>query len=509
MKTSVKIIGIIGIIVSSLILLKFVHIIAGILFFVIGMTLIVYYGFINKNIHSEATYNNPQIHFISFADDSGNRKGGKYKITQQKINDIFKNHPNIKTTTMYGIGDVQDYFPNLPEHVDWTHKLGCMQKIIIILKTMQKIPPNEHILYHDSSPEIWNFKKNYRLSLIPYIKACDDNNDIIIGSDISPSNHTHQSMTSPTCMKNLGLSYLKNNFQPCSSWILLKNTTDVMKMFNQILEWFDVEACKDSYVYKDNDKKIEEKFYEHRGDQSLLTLQMQRHNMGYLNASGKNIFDVTDFTIKNGKEFIYKNCVNRHNKLFAHLPPTTEIPERLAAYDNLNPHDHVLEIGGNMGGVSILLSNILDNPANLVVVEPSKKCYDHLRKILPPTCHIFNGVITDGKTKINCTQPQKEGGYCECKPIHKNTPLNIDNKTFPQLEQMFNIKFDTLVIDCEGCYESILNNGIEDGWIRGINKIIIEWDGNFMEDILIDNGFKLKNIIPHKNLQKGVRTYIK
>ena len=231
--------------------------------------------------------------------------------------------------------------------------------------------------------------------------------------------------------------------------------------------------------------------------------------MGYLNASGKNIFDVTDFTIKNGKEFIYKNCVNRHNKLFAHLPPTTEIPERLAAYDNLNPHDHVLEIGGNMGSVSILLSNILDNPANLVVVEPSKKCYDHLRKILPPTCHIFNGVITDGKTKINYTQPQKEGGYCECKPIHKNTPLNIDNKTFPQLEQMFNIKFDTLVIDCEGCYESILNNGIEDGWIRGINKIIIEWDGNFMEDILIDNGFKLKNIIPHKNLQKGVRTYIK
>ena len=73
MKTSVKIIGIIGIIVSSLILLKFVHIIAGILFFVIGMTLIVYYGFINKNIHSEATYN-PQIHFISFADDSVNRK---------------------------------------------------------------------------------------------------------------------------------------------------------------------------------------------------------------------------------------------------------------------------------------------------------------------------------------------------------------------------------------------------------------------------------------------------
>ena len=56
MKTYVKVLGIIGIILVGLILLKFVHIITGIFFFVIGMGLLVYYGFIKKNNRSFKKY---------------------------------------------------------------------------------------------------------------------------------------------------------------------------------------------------------------------------------------------------------------------------------------------------------------------------------------------------------------------------------------------------------------------------------------------------------------------
>jgi mannosyltransferase OCH1-like enzyme len=59
MKTYVKVLGIIGIILAGLILLKFVHIITGIFFFVIGMGLLVYYGFIKKN--NRSFKKNPKI----------------------------------------------------------------------------------------------------------------------------------------------------------------------------------------------------------------------------------------------------------------------------------------------------------------------------------------------------------------------------------------------------------------------------------------------------------------
>ena len=74
---------------------------------------------------------------------------------------------------------------------------------------------------------------------------------------------------------------------------------------------------------------------------------------------------------------------------------------------------------------------------------------------------------------------------------------------------MYNLIFDTLVIDCEGCYESIFKDGIDSGWLNQIRKIIIEWDGEFMEKLLIDNGFKLIDYKEHSSLPNGVKTYIK
>ena len=97
----------------------------------------------------------------------------------------------------------------------------------------------------------------------------------------------------------------------------------------------------------------------------------------------------------------------------------------------------------------------------------------------------------------------------ECKEATVNEKSNSLNKTFYEIQEMYGLIFDTLIIDCEGCYENIFIDSVESGWLNQINKISIEWDGKFMEDFLLNNGFKLIDYKEHSSLQNGVRTYIK
>ena len=232
-----------------------------------------------------------------------------------------------------------------------------------------------------------------------------------------------------------------------------------------------------------------------------------------------DLIKFTNNLLKNNKNIdgsINKNNIqliqnNRHNYLFKNLPISYEIPERLAVYDNINEKDIVLEIGGNIGGVSSVIATILDNPKNLVVIEPCKSAVEELKKvknIIQKNFNIFNGVLTSDKKKINCNQPIDKG-YSECKEANVNEEVNILNKTFYEIQEMYGLIFDTLIIDCEGCYENIFIDSVESGWLNQINKISIEWDGKFMEDFLLNKGFKLIDYKEHSSMSNGVRTYIK
>jgi len=211
------------------------------------------------------------------------------------------------------------------------------------------------------------------------------------------------------------------------------------------------------------------------------------------------------------RENTLKTQKKRHDYLFSHLPNTIEVPERLAAYDNLDKNDVVLEIGGNIGGVSAVIATLLENPNNLVVTEPCKSAVEELIKLkttIGKDFNIFNGILIGKDQRINCTQPDN-GGYSECKEVSNSETLTTLNKTFYEIQDMYNLIFDTLVIDCEGCYESIFKDAIDSGWLNQIHKIIIEWDGEFMEKLLIDNGFKLIDYKEHSHILNGVKTYVK
>ena len=47
--------------------------------------------------------------------------------------------------------------------------------------------------------------------------------------------------------------------------------------------------------------------------------------------------------------------------------------------------------------------------------------------------------------------------------------------------------FDTVVIDCEGCYGDILREIVT---TPTIYQVSIEWDGEHMQDLLLEHGFE-------------------
>ena len=235
-----------------------------------------------------------------------------------------------------------------------------------------------------------------------------------------------------------------------------------------------------------------------------LVLWISKKNTKYKDKKQQEI-------LQQKKQETYTKQQKRHDSLFSHLPNTSEVPERLAVYDHLDKKDVVLEIGGNIGGVSAVIATLLENPKNLVVIEPSKSAVEELIKLktfIKKDFNIFNGILTIKNQRINCSQPNK-GGYSECKPVSNSETLTILNKTFYEIQAMYNLIFDTLVIDCEGCYESIFKDSIESGWLNQICKIIIEWDGEYMEKLLLDNGFKLIDYKEHSVIANGVKTYVK
>ena len=183
---------------------------------------------------------------------------------------------------------------------------------------------------------------------------------------------------------------------------------------------------------------------------------------------------------KNINNHFYYRCKNH---IFNNYEDSDEVPERLSAYLFIEPNDKVLEIGGNIGGVSAIIADKLSNSKNLVVIEPSDLAVINLKKL--SQIHNFNvhhGVIVGENENLQC---QLSGGnYFACYPVDYKVGNNI---TFSELQEKYDMVFDTLVIDCEGCYESIFKNAIDSGRLNQIRKIIIEWDGEFMEKLLIDN----------------------
>lgn len=164
--------------------------------------------------------------------------------------------------------------------------------------------------------------------------------------------------------------------------------------------------------------------------------------------------------------------------------------EQQLAAKYIKSDDKILELGGRYGTVSCVANNILDDPLQHLVVEPDLTIIEALKKnrdLHNSSFHIYEGVISEKDLYL------KYDGYGTM-AVESGTD-KINTKTLNEIKSMYNIDFNTLIVDCEGCFPNFIRENTD--FVKNIKLILLEKDQNMPDDyrytdqFLIENGFKL------------------
>lgn len=178
-----------------------------------------------------------------------------------------------------------------------------------------------------------------------------------------------------------------------------------------------------------------------------------------------------------------------------------EVDEQEQAQKYIRPEAIVLELGARYGTVSCIISKKLTNSMNLVAVEADKTVWDALENNMKRNNCNFNivkGVISKKKLSV------KNTGY-NTKTISNNSS-DIPNFSLEEIETKYNLKFDTLVADCEGCVIDFFNENPK--LYNQLKMIMIEHDKNDTigksDYDLLTQKFKENKFIEIENKENGI-----
>ena len=298
------------------------------------------------------------------------------------------------------------------------------------------------------------------------------------------------------------LSYLLNRYNIClnkqyynyeQTLLVPIKENNIKYKFTDII-FFKIRANNKVFVFLNKNNKTKYMYY----------------NYDFINDTYDNILKKYKLLLSNIKESfsITQNDENLLKNIHTNLKLkygdfTKELPEQIMSYKYIKPSDKVLEIGGNIGRNSLVVSSILNNSSNLVVLESDIK----IAKLLKENRDInnFNFHIEDSALSKRLLI-QKEW---------KTKPSNIIEKgwtkvktiTYNELKLKYNINFNVLIIDCEGAFYYIIRDMPE--ILNNINLIIIENDYkdinhyNYVINILKHNNFK--NIYTKDGTNQGAK----
>jgi len=168
-----------------------------------------------------------------------------------------------------------------------------------------------------------------------------------------------------------------------------------------------------------------------------------------------------------------------------------ELPEQLLTTIFLPADAKVLELGADVGRNSCVIATILKDSRNMVTVEPRLEAIPYLRE---------NRDVNNLKFYIEPSAiskiPLVQKGWSTI-PSAVDLPgyTRVQTITYEQLQKKYGIKFDTLIIDCEGAFYYILRD--EPNILNNIKLIIIENDFSsaehyqFVADQFRKNGFEV------------------
>lgn len=168
-----------------------------------------------------------------------------------------------------------------------------------------------------------------------------------------------------------------------------------------------------------------------------------------------------------------------------------EYPEQLMTAMYLPRQAKVLELGGNVGRNSCVIASILKNSQNLVTVEPCAE-YANLLKENRDVNGLQFHIEVSAVSKI----PLVQSGWITI-PSEVDLPgfSRVNTISFDELQKKYRIRFDTLVVDCEGALYYMLKD--DPDMLRNIKLIIIENDFTdtqnmvFVHDLFKQYGLQL------------------
>lgn len=166
-----------------------------------------------------------------------------------------------------------------------------------------------------------------------------------------------------------------------------------------------------------------------------------------------------------------------------------EFPEQLMAMTYINKDSKVLEIGGNLGRNSIIISHILENDQDIVTME----CYDPIIPKLYINKNINNLYFHIENSALSLKRLVFKDFFCHQTDEIKDDYIEVPKSTFNNIQTKYNIIFDTLVVDCEGSLPQILTDF--PNMLENIKTIIMENDyielekKNVLNKILNINNF--------------------
>jgi FkbM family methyltransferase len=166
-----------------------------------------------------------------------------------------------------------------------------------------------------------------------------------------------------------------------------------------------------------------------------------------------------------------------------------ELPEQKMVTRYLSGNEKVLEIGGNVGRNSLIISSILKDSSNLVTLE----CDINIAKQLEENRDLNNLNFHIESSALSNRRMIQKGWDTEISEILHEGYNWVNTITLDNLKNKYNIEFDTLILDCEGAFYYILMDMPE--ILNNINLIIMEndyWDmskKNYIDEILTKNNF--------------------
>jgi len=193
--------------------------------------------------------------------------------------------------------------------------------------------------------------------------------------------------------------------------------------------------------------------------------------------------EIISTNINQKLNMIHNSLILNHGNFY------DELPEQKMAVNFLKGHEKVLEIGGNIGRNSLIISKLLNDSKNLVTLESDIDIGKQLEE---------NKKINNLNFNIECSALSNrkliQKGW-ETIPSDELLPgFNwVNTITLKQLKNKYDINFDTLVIDCEGAFYYILMDMPE--ILNNIQLIIMENDyhdinhKHYVDEILKNNNF--------------------